>query len=183
MARLPLTLAVQEALFIESFKPGGGTRVFKTATEFASTAPKNKRYKRRDFSSLADKFVSDVVDLINLAKTTDEPREVWSVVDERHLVALYSIFHREVYGELPGELAGDWQGACAAAKKILREEFEGEPVRVVEYLRWAFAAERKNFARRSSESTWRLNWRWAFVKRDLLTDYRIAINRALKKHG
>lgn len=178
MTRIAVSAAKMKALLDESEPPGGGTRVFNSAADFAAGAPKQRRYKRKDFSSEANRFVKDVEDLIKLAQGGDDPAAVWAPIDQRHLVALYSVFHREVYEVLPGEIAGDWRAACAAAGKLLKDEFDGKPLGAVEYLRWAFAKEKKQESRRTGEGTgWRLGWRWCFVKRELLTSFRVAHKR------
>ncbi len=178
MTRRPADPSEVAAVVAEIEKPGAGTRVFQTASEFASTAP-TKKYKRRDFSSIADKFLKEVermIEVLQIEKTM--PEIVWGGAKPEHLVALYSLMHREVYdGVLPGELAGDWNAAVSAVKKMLRDEFENEPIRCVEYLRWTFQQEKKKRAR-NRESTWRVSWRWAFMKRDLLTTFRTSHSRS-----
>lgn len=179
MPRVPVSQEKLRALQEESQPTGGGTRVFNSAADFAADAPKQRRYKRKDFSAEANRFVKDVEDLIECVKDGQDPVTIWSTIDQRHLVALYAVFHREVYGVLPGEIAGDWQAACGAAGKLLRDEFESKPLLAVEYLRWAFAKEKKQEQKRSGEGTgWRLGWRWCFLKRELLTSFRVANKRA-----
>lgn len=180
MARRPLTPEAQQLLFDESIRPGGGVKVFNTAAAFAADAPKKRQYKRKDFSSRANSYLEATEKLVLQAKLSDNPSAVWEEAQVEHLVALFAVFHRDVYGALPGEIAGDWVAVCSAAKKMLIDELDGLPVRMVEYLQWAFAREKKKERRKngSSESTWRLGWRWTFMKRDILTDYRVSQQRA-----
>ncbi len=179
MARRPLTPEAQQSLFNESQPPGGGVRVFQSAAAFAAAAPKKKQYKRKDFSSIANRFVLETERLIEDAKASNAPADVWNFVKPDHLVALYAIFHRSVYGALPGELAGDWMAACNAAKKMLKDELDDQAVDMVAYLQWSFAREKKREQRRTAQQdgAWRLSWRWAFLKRELLTDYRVSLQR------
>lgn len=178
MARRPHAPEQLQLLMDETFRPGGGVRVFKSAHEFAAAAPKKKQYKRRDFSAAANRAVEEVEELIKDAVCSAEPEKVWAAAEPGHLVALYSVMHRKVYGELPGELAGDWMSAVSAATKLLKDEFADTFVHAVQYLQWAFAIEKKKEARRTADSsTWRLGWRYALMKRELLTSYRVAVRR------
>lgn len=184
MARTPLAPDAQQSLFDESLKPGGGTRVFQSASDFAAAAPvKKKPYKRRDFSSLADRYLKEAEDLIVAAKASEDPRAVWSPIDASQLVGLYSVFHREVYEVLPGELAGDWAGAVSAAGKLVKDELEGSMVHAVEYVQWVFVQQKKRLRRSNGESTWRVGWRYLFLKRELMTDYRRSLVQGQRKRG
>lgn len=181
MARLPFNPAVRARLLEESLRPNAGTKVFHTAADFAAGAPKGKQYKRRDFSSIADKFVGEIESFLKLIQTTGDARSVWGLAKPEHVVALFAVMHREVYGVLPGELAGDWMAAVSSVKKLLKDELDNDIERAVDYLQWAFAREKKKF-KRNAESTWRLGWRWTFMKREILTDWRVAIERAARQH-
>lgn len=177
MARKPHTDASQQELFDESIRPGGGIRVFKTAADFASAAPKKKQYKRRDFSSIANRYITEVEQMVERAMASDDPSQVWAVARAEHMVGLYAVMHRTVYKVLPGELAGDWMAACSAVNKLLKDEFDGSYLQLVEYLQWAFAQEKRQEVKRKEASTWRLGWRWAFMKRELLTTFRVSRQR------
>lgn len=182
MGRQPLAPEAQQALLDETLKPGGGTRVFMSANDFAAAAPaKRKAYKRRDFSTLADRYLREAEDLVVRAKASEDPAAVWQAIDASQLVGLYSMFHMEVYEVLPGELAGDWAGAVSAAGKLVRDELEGSMVHAVEYLQWVFVQQKKRLRR--SNSTWRVGWRYLFLKRELMTDYRRSLVQGQRKRG
>src|SRR6185503_13829879 len=117
------------------------------------------------------------------AKQSEEPALVWREISASQLVGLYSVFHREVYEVLPGELAGDWAGAVSAATKLVKDELEGNMLAAVEYLQWVFVQQKKRLKRSNGESTWRVGWRYLFMKRDLMTDYRRSLVLNQKKRG
>ena len=182
MARTPLKPEAQQSLFDESLKPDGGTRVFHSPQDFAAAAPvKKKAYKRRDFSSLATRYLNEAENLVVQAKQSEDPASVWRSIDVPQLVGLYALFHREVYEVLPGELAGDWAGAVSAATKLVKDELEGSMVHAVEYMQWVFVQQKKRLRRSSDDSTWRVGWRWLFLKRELMTDYRRSLVQGEKK--
>lgn len=98
-----------------------------------------------------------------------------------HLVALYEDCHLRVYGALPGELAGQaWLGAASAAAKLVRDEFEGDVAKAIEFVRWTWWREREREQRsrtRGEVRTFRVGWRLQFQARGLLTDYRVEMLR------
>ena len=102
----------------------------------------------------------------------------WAAAEPRHLVALYAYLHGRVYGVEPSELLGDplaWLGAVSAATKLLREEFDGNAARAVEWVRWVWQREKRGCDRRANvgeSSDFRISWRYMFCRRSLLVDYR-----------
>lgn len=110
----------------------------------------------------------------------------WVTGTPAHFVALYAWLHAEVYGAPPAELRSDaWWGAVSAAAKLLRDEFSGEPLRLLDYIRWTWRRERgreqKAAARDDGGESRRIGWKLQFVYKHLLTDYRVDAARAGKK--
>lgn len=98
----------------------------------------------------------------------------WEGAEPRHLVALYAVLHRKVYGTAPLELDGKIVlGAVSAARRMVEEAFGGSVTEAVEYLRWTWARENRRW-RRSEGDARRIGWRLQFVSRSLITDYRAA---------
>lgn len=99
----------------------------------------------------------------------------------KHLVALYARMHRHVYGVDAEEIAGpkEHAGACSAATKMLREVFEGDFASAIDFMRWVWLRERKReeWRRANDKEPFRIGWRYQFVSRSLVTDYRHALHR------
>ena len=67
----------------------------------------------------------------------------------KHAVALHAFLHRAVTGVEDAELEGEaFLGACSAAGKLCREAFGDQALELVEFVRWAWARERRREARR-----------------------------------
>jgi len=99
----------------------------------------------------------------------------------KHAVALHAFLHRAVTGVEDAELEGEaFLGACSAAGKLCREAFGDQALELVEFVRWAWARERRREARRRGEDQdgRRLGWRLLFGGRGVLTDYRVAQHRS-----
>ncbi len=99
-----------------------------------------------------------------------------------HFVALYEWAHEQVYGVLPAEFSTKttWKSAMFAASKLLKDEFAGDPTKMVDYIRWTWKREKsREVARRQGKNPniGRLGWRLQFVTRHLVTDYRIDLAR------
>lgn len=111
----------------------------------------------------------------------------WVGAEPKHLVALYAWLHERVYAVPPEDLTRDplaWLGAVSAATKLLREEFGGEPVRAVAWVRWVWVREKRTEDRKRAggdESTFRIGWRYMFCKRSLVVDYRRALAQAKER--
>lgn len=99
----------------------------------------------------------------------------------RHLVAMYIIAHEWIYGVRPSEVVGKVaQGAVSACKKMMREEFDDDPVNLLRYLRHTFKKEkeREEWRRKNNQPGARLSYRDVFVYRRKLDDYRVDMARA-----
>lgn len=105
----------------------------------------------------------------------------FSSAQVKHAVALHAFLHHAVTGVEDAELEGEaFLGACSAAGKLCRDAFVDQVPDLVEYVRWAWARERRREAKRRSEQDQdgrRLGWRLLFGGRGLLTDYRVAQHR------
>lgn len=109
----------------------------------------------------------------------------YSKATATHLVALYEWCHERIYGVRPTEIGtrAAWKQVAFAAGKIMREEFRGDPVAVVDFVRWTWRREKgREDARRAGRNTniGRVGWRLQFAMRYLVTDYRIDAARSGK---
>lgn len=106
--------------------------------------------------------------------------EAWHRAQPKHFVALYASLHEHVYGVKPIELAKEWTFAVSACRKLMKDEFEADPLRFVKFMQWAWASEAKKAKARDASNTFRISWKFQFVSRGMVTDYRVALVRAGK---
>lgn len=113
------------------------------------------------------------------AAERDDP-EVWASAQPKHLVALYSLLHEQVYGVAPVELKDVWKGVVSAAKGMLEKEFNKDAKAFVEFIRWTWRRERNRETKRKSEGSEgsRIGWVLQFKNRAMLTDYRVDVARS-----
>ena len=93
----------------------------------------------------------------------------------RELAYLYAWLHRTTYGVEAQELLADMGKASAAAGNMLRHQFGGNVDRALAFLRWTWAREKAQVAKRAND--FRIGWRYQFGSGALMTDYRIALSR------
>lgn len=108
----------------------------------------------------------------------------WAHAVPGHLVALYEVLHRVVYGIDPAELAEsskEWAMAARAAHVMVEREFGGSVAAAAEFFRWTWAREqgREKYRREHGKPSNRILWRWQFGG-SILTDYRVAMLREKK---
>lgn len=116
------------------------------------------------------------------AAERDDP-EVWASAQPKHLVALYSLLHEQVYGVAPVELKDVWKGVVSAAKGMLEKEFNGDAKAFIEFIRWTWRRERAREVHRQKENAGhmqasRIGWALQFKSRAMLTDYRVDVARS-----
>lgn len=90
-----------------------------------------------------------------------------------HLVATYAIMHEHVYGIEAGEVSEEFGLALRAARKVARAV--GSSSKVIAFMRWAWAREKRSEERRSTSreaDDFRISWKYQFSMK-LLTNYRI----------
>jgi len=104
----------------------------------------------------------------------------WVGAKPSSIVALYGVCHERVYGCSPAELSNGltYLLATAAAARQTKEEFGGDPIRAVEFMRWVWVREesREKWRRENGRDGGRISWKLQFGKA-LVTDYRIAMAR------
>lgn len=90
------------------------------------------------------------------------------------LVGMHARCHELVYGKsCAAEVSGKaWFGAVSAARKMIKEEFDGNAGDALEYVRWAWLREQKRHEKRSEKT--RLGWRLVFQSRSFVVDYQVA---------
>lgn len=150
--------------------------------EFAASAPKPRKGKKRiDATSILERACEQ---LDEMKQAYRKNPNAFDDIEPRHLVALYFQLHEHVYGVAPAELRDGQQylGAVSAAKKLLKQEFDEDPLSMVEFLRWCWQRERRaeKWRRKNDRETRRIGWRLQFVARNLVTDYRVALARKQK---
>lgn len=91
-----------------------------------------------------------------------------------HMVALYEWAHQSVYRVPPAEFSQKvtWRLASMAAGKMLKDDFAGDGVEMVNYLRWVWSREATREKTKRVAGT-RVGWPLCFRYRTLLTDYRV----------
>lgn len=106
--------------------------------------------------------------------------EVWASAQPKHLVALYSLLHEQVYDVAPIELKDVWKGVVSAAKSMLEKEFNKDAKAFVEFIRWTWIRERHREMKRRAENAdgSRIGWVLQFKSRAMLTDYRVDVARS-----
>ena len=134
--------------------------------------------RKRSANGVYDRSVTEVAGWL----AGSEGQETWGRAEARHFVALYAVLHERVYGAAPAELRSEaWWGAVSAAGKMLREEFGGEPARMLDFVRWTWRREQGREKKRGDEQeVRRVGWKLQFLTRHLLTDYRVANAQARK---
>lgn len=100
----------------------------------------------------------------------------WQSMTPKHFVALYCLLHQHVYGVLPDEVRHHWRLAVGAATRQLNQQFGGDKLRMVGFMRWAWNRERKRHEKRGDDSDFRMGWRLQFGP-GMLVDYRVALNK------
>lgn len=134
--------------------------------------PEKAKRKPRKASTRGQ--VSGVDRAMREAHERIESGETWVGASPRLLVGLYAVFHEQVYGVKPEELAKAWVPAVAAAKRLVDEIGE---VGVVAFLRFTWKGERT--AEKKSEGSGvvrrRVGWYLQFAHRALFVDYKRAL--------
>lgn len=104
----------------------------------------------------------------------------WEGAEPRHMVGLYAALHQQVYGVAPDELKDVWRGAVTSAKSMLEKEFDNDPRKMIEFIRWTWARERRREEKRRADKQEgsRIGWVLQFKHRSMLTDYRVEVARA-----
>ena len=106
--------------------------------------------------------------------------EAWHRAQPKHFVALYASLHEHVYGVKPIELGKEWPFAVSACRKLMKDEFEADPLRFVKFMQWVWADEVKAAKKRDASNTFRIGWKYMFVSRGMVTNYRVVQVRAGK---
>lgn len=106
----------------------------------------------------------------------------WQDAQPKHLVGLYAVLHKQVYGVAPDELVEVWKGAVSAAKSMLDKQFGSDVEAFVEFIRWTWQRERRAEDRAKAEGNERrrLGWVLQFKSAAMITDYRVDMARAVE---
>lgn len=95
------------------------------------------------------------------------------------VIGMFILMHLAVYKVEPEDLLepNAMNGASSAVRRLIEQEFGGHIEYVFEFVRWTWARERKQFATRPPDNTFRISWRYQFCSKNLLTDYKVALSR------
>lgn len=147
----------------------------------ASFLPKKKqgKFKKHITQSKLDKLLVETEGCI---RSKGVEAKAWVGKDESHLVALYYLLHKHVYGVEAEDCIESWQLAQRSAKSLVEKDFNGSLPAAVKYVTWAFGRQKERDSRQVDKvnSFSRLSWRTMFTAYWLLTDYRVFAKRA---HG
>jgi hypothetical protein len=100
-------------------------------------------------------------------------RQAWSEFTPKHFVGLYCLLHQHVYKVVPDEVRDQFRPAVGASMRMLKHEFSGEQLSMVDFMRWTWRREEYKDSQRDRDSDFRIGWRLQFG-RPLLSDYRVA---------
>lgn len=104
----------------------------------------------------------------------------FSTATPRHWVALFCWIHEAVYSvSCVDEMRAEWIAAAGAALRTLRAEFDGDADTMLTFLRWVARREegREAWRRSNSGQGYRLGWRDVWLRRRLLVDWRLDVDR------
>jgi hypothetical protein len=87
-----------------------------------------------------------------------------------HMVALWAYCHEQVYGVAPATTLREWSLASLAAGTIARNDFDGKAERMVPFVRWTWAEERRSAAwrRENGKPINPIGWRLQFSRRHVV---------------
>lgn len=141
----------------------------------ADARPKAKAKKSRP--SAAKRYRDAVREAQTAIAATQDGTRDYSSLTHRSVVGLFIVLHQQVYGVEPEDLLEGhaMDGAMSAARRMVDEEFAGRLDCALEFVRWTWRREKKQFPGRLSD--WRISWRWQLASRSLMTDYRIAMSK------
>lgn len=153
------------------------TRGARSLAELVGPEPK----KRKGVVAAKPAAIAATMGEAALMKAADD----FSEAEPRHVVALYALLHRAVYGVEPAELrAAEWTLAVMAVRRLVDREFDGSVPKLVELLRWTWRREIRAHARANGSERRRIGWRLQFSP-SLVTDYRVhmVLGRSAKAKG
>ena len=140
--------------------------------------PPKKKAKRSVSAAVFEKSRHEAEDMI----AADD----WEGAQARHFVAAYAILHSRVYGVEPAELGPAARvRAAGMALRMLKSEFNDDPVPMAKFFRWAWESEAKQekWRRKNGRGgTWRIGVGYMFSGK-LLTDYRLDNARKRGQNG
>lgn len=132
--------------------------------------------KRARVSS-AKRYKDAVHEALEAIKATQAGTHDYSALSHRAVVGLFILLHSQVYGVEPEDLLDGhaMDGAMSAARRMVEEDFAGRLDCALEFVRWTWKREKRQFPGRPSD--WRITWRWQLASKSLMTDYRIAMSK------
>jgi len=156
----------------EATDDDGGDDAF--AAMVATTRAKMHRRKTKPKTIAAAVFNRALTEADEMLRSGN-----WEGAGVRHLVAAYDRCHTRCYGVEPAELGPSERfNASMLAATMLKREFNGDLVGMVEYMLWAWEREldREKWRRENGRDGGRIGVRLMFSGA-LLTDYRLHLAR------
>jgi len=142
-------------------------------TAFAGPlSDKPKRTRNPAPPSRIVKLASQVAQMVNANE--------WSEASHWHLAALHAVLFKWTYGVEIGDYHGPAFAASArAAKAMLQSEFAGSIDAMLTYIRWVWRREQRleKWKRENGIDSGSLKWQSVYVRRSLLVEYKIAMER------
>ncbi len=131
--------------------------------DFASDVPRQGRKQR------AGMEIRVALDQAEVHRKHDS----WSGAEPRHFVAMWALIHAHVYKVEPDEIADQraWTSACVAVARLLADQFDGDGVRMIDFVKWSWT---RAITRKKKGSSDRLKWQFLF-NASAVTDYRVAM--------
>lgn len=147
----------------------------------------------------ADEVTASMLDLVSTVKTRSRPRvglvkltnqtksmmdgDDWSKAQPMHLVGLYIILHKMVYGVAPTLDAQELAFAKVAAREFMRTKCKGKFDIGLEFMRWVWSRERnrEQYRRDKHIDGKVLGWRSILKYPEFWTEYRVGQER--RNHG
>lgn len=168
MARHRITKEQQAEVFTEDRSSMGLD--FEDFVGKTKTKRKDEKFKRIPRSRM-ERELKETRDLV---KAAGEDAAKWKTFKPKHFVWLYAHLHETIYGALPLELLENYQLACLAAGRCIRE-FGGDVEKALDFVRWTWRREKAVHPTRTSD--FRVGWRYQFTSAALMTDYRIFLSK------
>lgn len=108
----------------------------------------------------------------------------WVAARAVDFVALFAAMHERVYGVTLVISSKDRFLAACMAAALQREQFDGDPTRLADFVWWTWRREREREAwrRENNRPTTPISWRLQFGLR-LINDYRVAMARERSRKG
>ena len=142
--------------------------------EMAIAAVTSSKKRRKQMGTSGKRLDATIEEARMMRESGD-----WNEAEPRHLVGLFLELHEWCYGVPAGEeVRKCWAGANGAARRLVAQEFGGNLLAAVEFMRWVWKREkgREQWRRENGRPVRRLTL-WVATSSAVVTDYRVARRR------